>query len=129
MSDAKKFVIMGSCGEYSDRRVWPACVVDDEDAARDLVVRFQSECRALLIEWKRLDIDDFDDNYKEMIGRLYKLMPDPSFEPRAAADPELMDRMISYISADEWRYYYFEVSAGVPDLGPQLTDARQAFAA
>lgn len=128
MSEAKKFVIMGSCGEYSDRRVWPACVVENENEARSLVVRFQSECRALLIEWKRLEIDDFDDNYKDMISRLYRLLPDPSFESRAAADPDLMDRMISYISADQWSYYYVDVP-GALDLGPPLTDARHALAA
>jgi hypothetical protein len=121
-----KYVVMGACGEYSDRQVWPACVVEHEAVARDLVMRFQSECRALLTEWKRRDIGHYDDNFKDLIGRLFKLLPDPSFESRYAAEPDLMDRMICYISADEWSYYYVEVS-GAPDLGPPLTDAREAL--
>jgi hypothetical protein len=122
------FVVMGTSGEYSDRSEWPCCVVADEETARALVVRFQSEVRALVQEWKRIDLDCFDDGYAEKLQLLLKLLPDPAIRRRYASDDGKTERELSYIRADQWSCYYVEVS-GPPDLGPPLTDAREAMAA
>jgi hypothetical protein len=43
------FIVMGTCGEYSNRTVWPSCIVEDEAEARVLVQKLHSETRALLM--------------------------------------------------------------------------------
>ncbi len=128
MSDERQFVIMGSKGEYSDRVEWPACVITDEETARALVVRFQSEVRALVHEWQLLDLQCYDNGFAEKLHLLLKLLPDQSIRSRHAADNEQIQRHLDYTKADQWSYYYAEVSKA-PDLGPPLTDAREALAA
>jgi hypothetical protein len=120
------FVVMGTYGEYSDRQVWPACVTKWEGVSQALVVKFQSETRALIAQWKRLELDEYDDNFKEMLQRLFMALPDPSFTARYAKELDLINRMVTYGNPEDWSYYLVEVDAE-PLPTPPLKDAAAAL--
>jgi hypothetical protein len=97
------YVVLGTCGEYSNRTVWPSCIVPSEAAAQEIVRIFQRDTRALLMAWKETGHDDQFDRVQ--FERLLKLMPDPAILAWPEGDISNRDHALQYIRADEWSCY------------------------
>lgn len=93
------FLIMGSIGEYSDRREWPVRAFIDELKAGNFLLELSSKSRELIL--KTREDDDLQDSFWDNRVNAWQV--------HFPEDPNLQREAEYTCPKDSWRYWVTSV--------------------